>query len=146
MSQVEGGGRVNFSNVEIHKRHLGYSRTSSNGFFSCRITRYPNSVSTFHLSRLFISWDVDLNPGPNNMKPKCHKCSRTIARNHRSQNCSSCGFKYHMKWEGRRKAIQANSNKRPIDLDLPSMPRTSYTGMGNELHAITFPPLCFHFK
>ena len=54
-------------------------------------------MSTFHLSRLFISWDVDLNPGPNNVKPKCHKCSRTIARNHRSLNCSSFGFKYHMK-------------------------------------------------
>jgi len=80
-----------------HRRHFGYSRTSSNGFFSCRITRYPNSVSTFHLSRLFISWDVDLNPDPNNEKPKCHKCSRSITRNHRSLNCSSCGFKYHIK-------------------------------------------------
>ncbi|XP_020607558.1 uncharacterized protein LOC110046213 [Orbicella faveolata] len=80
-----------------HRRHFGYSRTSSNGFFSGRITRYRNSVSTFHLSRLFISWDVDLNPGLNNEKPKCHKCSRSIARNHRSLNCSSCGFKYHIK-------------------------------------------------
>lgn len=38
-----------------------------------------------------------LNPGPKNKKPKCHKCSRSIACNHRSLNCSSCGFKYHIK-------------------------------------------------
>jgi len=116
-----------------HRRHFEYSRTSSNGFFSCRITRYPNSVSTFHLSRLFISWDVDLNPGPNNEKPKCHKCSRSMARNHQV-------------WRGRGKTIQANSDIRPIDLDLSIMPTTSYTGMGHELHAITITPLCFYFK
>ena len=51
-----------------------------------RINRYPNSTSTFQITRLAISGDISPNPGPD----KCNFCSRTIARNHRVLHCTLC--------------------------------------------------------
>ena len=79
------------------RRHLGCRRFLKSGFFHCRVNRYPNSVSTFQLTRLLISWDVHFNPGPLTNKPSCQTCRRTIARNHRSLCCETCGFQYHIK-------------------------------------------------
>ena len=79
------------------RRHLGFRSLLKRGFFRCRVNRYPNSVSTFQLTRLLISWDVHFNPGPIANKPSCQICRRTIARNHRSLYCETCGFQYHIK-------------------------------------------------
>ena len=57
------------------------------------INCYPNSMSTFQISRLAVSGDISPNPGPD----KCNTCFRKIARNHRALYCTSCNGKYHMK-------------------------------------------------
>ena len=72
------------------------------GFHHRRVSRYPNSDSTFQLIRLAISGDIKLNPGPSTLgsstkKLSCQTCSRTIACNHRVLTCNLCGFKYHIK-------------------------------------------------
>ena len=72
----------------IHRRHFGFINPKSKGFFHRRVSCYPNSDSTFQLTRLFISWDINLNPGPNTEKASCHTCSRTIVCNHRSLACN----------------------------------------------------------
>jgi hypothetical protein len=82
----------------IHcRRHFEFTKASSLSFFGRRVSRYPNSDSTFRIIRILTSWDVNLNSGPCTEKPKCHTCSRTIARNHRSLQCNSCGLKYHIR-------------------------------------------------
>ena len=55
----------------------------SKGYFGSRLTRYPNSTSTFQLERLTESGDINPNPGPE----KCPFCNRTIASNHHSLRC-----------------------------------------------------------
>ena len=81
--------------------HLGFLRERSRKFHGLyiliRVSRYPNSTSTFRLTRLLISWDIHLNPGPNTAKTSCPTCSRTIARNHRSFVCNSCKGDFHIK-------------------------------------------------
>ena len=67
------------------------------GYSSSRVSRYPNSSSTFQISRLIISEDISENPGPNKNKLICPECSRTIAENHRSLTCSICDLTYHIK-------------------------------------------------
>lgn len=79
------------------RRHLGFRSLLKSGFLRCRVNRYPNSVSTFQLTRLLISWDVHFNPGPLANKPSCQICQRTIDRNHRLLYCETCGFQYHIK-------------------------------------------------
>ena len=65
----------------------------SKGYFGSRLTRYPNSTSTFQLERLTESGDINPNPGPE----KCPFCNRTIASNHRGLCCSSCSQLMHIK-------------------------------------------------
>ena len=80
------------------RRHLGAKYLQCNGYFATRICRYPNSASTFQMSRLKTSGDICPNPGHATVTAlKCPVCSRTIARNHRALNCESCQFKYHIK-------------------------------------------------
>ena len=67
------------------------------GYSSSRVSRYPNSSSTFQISRLIISEDISENPGPSKNKLICPECSRTIAENHRSLTCSICDLTYHIK-------------------------------------------------
>ena len=50
------------------------------GYLRARVSRYPNSASTFQISRLTISGDIAENPGPTSNKQTCPKCSRTIAK------------------------------------------------------------------
>ena len=101
---------VNWDNIRdyvlapmpIYRRHLGLVLNTRGGFHHCRISRYPNSDSTFRLIRLAISGDVKPNPGPSTLgsstkKLSCQTCSRTIACNHRMLTCNLCGFKYHIK-------------------------------------------------
>ena len=79
-----------------NRRHFGLDKLRVNGYSNARISRYPNAVSTFQLTHLTTSGDVQPNPGPAT-KPSCHTCSRTIACNHRALHCYLCGLNYHMK-------------------------------------------------
>ena len=79
------------------RRHLGFNLPKSKGYFSTRLSRYPNAMSTFQLSNLISSGDVSLNPGPTVLKRSCQICSRIIARNHRALHCNLCSSNYHMK-------------------------------------------------
>ena len=84
-------------------RHFGFHRPRLGKFLGCRLSRYSNSTSTFQVNRFFqlnrvlSSWDIHMNPGPSTTKPCCPACSRTIARNHRSVDCNSCGGMFHIK-------------------------------------------------
>ena len=59
--------------------------------FSVRLSHTPTSISSFQLSNLFISGDVQVNPGP----IKCKLCCRTIASNHRTLKCGICSCNHH---------------------------------------------------
>ena len=76
-----------------NRRHLGLDKLTVNGYSNTRVSRYPNALSTFQLTRLTTSGDVCPNPGPPTTKPSCQMCSRTIARNHRALHCDLCGIK-----------------------------------------------------
>ena len=80
------------------RRHFGAKYLHCNGYFATRICRYPNSTSTFQMSRFKTSGDICPNPGPATATAlKCPVCTRIIARNHRALNCESCQLKYHIK-------------------------------------------------
>ena len=49
---------------EHGRRHFGSKRVLRRKFLEHGLSRYPNSTSTFQLSRLSISCDVNPNPGP----------------------------------------------------------------------------------
>ena len=73
-------------------RHLGLV-LHVRGFHATRTSYYANSHSTFHQMRLYISGDIDLNPGPD----ECSVCNKRIARNHRAVNCDNCSMWCHIK-------------------------------------------------
>ena len=59
-------------------RHIGILQLSTSAkYLAARTRRYPNSSSTFQLTRLLVSGDSSPNPGPD----KCDVCSRKIASN-----------------------------------------------------------------
>ena len=76
--------------------HIARVRFTVKGYDRFRARRYPNSDSTFNLSRLVISGDICPNPGPSR-KPCCQVCFRAVAINHRLLVCATCGSNYHMK-------------------------------------------------
>ena len=80
-----------------NRRHLGLDKLKVKGYSNVRVSRYPNAVSTFQLTRITTSGDVCPNPGPPTTKPSCQMCSRTIAHNHRALHCNLSGLNYHMK-------------------------------------------------
>ena len=47
------------------------------GYLRARVSRYPNSASTFQISRLIISGDIAENPRPTSNKQSCPKNSKT---------------------------------------------------------------------
>ena len=65
----------------------------SKGYFTTRISRYPNSAHTFRLKRLSTSGDVSLNPG----SEQCATCTKTLAKNHRKLRCNSSSGLHHIK-------------------------------------------------
>ena len=73
-------------------RHLGLV-LHVRGFHATRTSYYANSHSTFHQMRLYISGDIDLNPGPD----ECSVCNKRVARNHRAVSCDNCSMWCHMK-------------------------------------------------
>ena len=76
----------------VDSRHLCL-RFRRRRFFSARLSHTPTSISSFQLSNIIISGDVQVNPGP----IKCKLCCRTIARNHRALKCGICSCDYHIK-------------------------------------------------
>ena len=61
------------------------------GYYSLRVNYYFNSDCSFHLTRLIISADININPGPD----KCSICNKSFARNHRVVDCDGCRGRYH---------------------------------------------------
>ena len=75
----------------------------SSKFFSTRVSFYPNLVSTFNLTRLTTSGDINPNPGPSsngNSVEQCPVCRKTVASNHRPINCDVCTHWCHIKCGG----------------------------------------------
>lgn len=83
-------------NSVIRLRRVGRFESHGVRYLVRRIKRYPNSTSTFQLTRVAISGNVSLNPGPSE-KSKCSVCSRTLARNHRAVLCNCCKGLSHIK-------------------------------------------------
>ena len=61
------------------------------GYYSSRVNYYSNSDCSFHLTRLIISGDININPGPD----KCSACNKSFARSHRMVDCDGCRGRYH---------------------------------------------------
>ena len=76
----------------VDSRHLCW-RFRCRRFFSARLSHTPTSISSFQLADLFISGDVQVNPGP----IKCKLCCPTIAYIHRTLKCGICFCNYHIK-------------------------------------------------
>ena len=78
-----------------HVRHV-IIVARGKGYFPTRLSYHSNSTSSFHQIRLFISGDINLNPGPD----RCHHCSKTISRNHRALSCNECNKHFHIRCGG----------------------------------------------
>lgn len=83
--------------VPIVKQHVRRKK-----FLFSLIRYYPNATSRFQISRISLSGDVAINPGPqtaasNTTKDKCSLCSRTVASNHRAIECDNCLQWCHIK-------------------------------------------------
>lgn len=74
-------------------RHLGFRCGRRRKFFFSKFKLYPNADSTFQLTNLTVSGDINPNPGPE----KCSVCCKTIASNHRALCCDHCDKWCHMK-------------------------------------------------
>lgn len=74
------------------------------GFPATRVRRYPNSLSTFNLSRLTICGDIELNPGldnkPATCKPawkfSCDVCMKPVHSNQKCIICDGCKKRFHL--------------------------------------------------
>jgi len=73
-------------------RHFGLS-FRRRGFLTSRVQYYPNSDSRSQLTRVTVSGDIELNPGPTN----CSVCNKVIASNPRALSCDQCTLWCHMK-------------------------------------------------
>ena len=69
-------------------------------YLSTRISRYPNSEASFTLTRLVISGDIALNPGPatsDNSSTCCSVCKKQVLVNHRAIECDICCYWCHIR-------------------------------------------------
>lgn len=87
--------------------------TRPKGYFARRITRYPNSDSTFRFRQPAVSCPVVMwaqildkcikfkrsNPRENS-RNACQLCERTVAQNHRTLKCTQCSLLTHKKCSG----------------------------------------------
>ena len=78
--------------VRLQQRHVGFTHLSRKGFFASRVKHSSNSTSTFQITRIALSGDVSMNPGP----PKCSACDKTIARNNCAVECNTCHRRLHI--------------------------------------------------
>ena len=79
--------------VRLQRRNVGFTHLSIKGFFASRVKHSLNSTSTFQITRIVLSGDVSMNPGP----PKCSACDNTIASNNRAVECNTCHRRLHIK-------------------------------------------------
>ena len=79
--------------VRLQRRHVGFTHLSRKRFFASRVKHSSHSTSTFQITRIVLSGDVSMNPGP----PKCSVCDKTIARNNRAVECNACHRRLHIK-------------------------------------------------
>ena len=86
-------GLYSATTVRLQRRHVGFTHLSRKGFFASRLKHSSNSTSTFQITRIVLSGDVSMNPGP----PKCSACAKTIARNNRAVECNTCHRRLHIK-------------------------------------------------
>ena len=86
-------GRLSATTVRLQRRHVGFTHLSRKGFFASRVKHSSNSTSTFQITRIVLSGDVSMNPGP----LKCSACDKTIARNNRAVECNACHRRLHIK-------------------------------------------------
>ena len=80
-------------------RHLD-SGTRVKGYFAAGVTRYPNSISTFNVSRLIKCGDIEINPGPDQAtstsrknpgwKFPCDVCTNPVRINQKGILCDGC--------------------------------------------------------
>ena len=81
------------SSIRARVRHL--CKVQAEGFSATRVCRYPNSLSTFNLSRLIICVDIKLNPRLDNKcatcKPAwkfpCDVCTKRVRSNQKGIMC-----------------------------------------------------------
>jgi len=69
-------------------------------YLSTRISRYPNSEANFTLTRLAISGEIALNPGPttsDNGSTCCSVCKKQALVNHRAIECDICNCWCHIR-------------------------------------------------
>ena len=69
-------------------------------YLSTRISRYPNSEASFTLTRLVISGDIALNPGPatsDNGSTCCSVRKKQVLINHRAIECDICCYWCHIR-------------------------------------------------
>ena len=71
--------------VRLQRRHVGFTHLSRKRFFASRLKHSSHSTSTFQITRIVLSGDVSMNPGP----PKCSVCDKTIARNNQAVECNA---------------------------------------------------------
>lgn len=90
---VKMPGLLSATTVRLQRRHVGFTHLSRKGFFVSRVKHSSNSTSTFQITRIVLSGDVSMNPGP----AKCSACDKTIARNNRVVECNVCHRRLHIK-------------------------------------------------
>ena len=64
-----GANRYHLNSLLMYRtRHLGFRLARRRGFFQSSISHYPNSVSTFNITRLIVSGEISVNPGPDDFQ------------------------------------------------------------------------------
>ena len=91
--------RLLFTTKQAAIREIWLKSKNKKVYLASRLKYYPNSTSSFNLTRLALCGDISPNPGPC-VKTKCKTCERTLARNHRTMWCETCNLLYHLKCSG----------------------------------------------
>lgn len=80
--------------------NLGHFERSRSKFNKTKISYYNGSTSCYQLERevivcalLFISGDIEMNPGP--VREPCNNCRNTVTKTHLT--CESFDKQYHIK-------------------------------------------------
>ena len=77
------------------------------GYFAAGVTRYPNSISTFNVSRLIKCGDIEMNPGPDQVSSTSHKnpgwkfpcdvCTNSVSINQKGILCDGCNKWFYLR-------------------------------------------------
>lgn len=87
------------TDVGHFSRFDGFTVSRRNRYYGSRVLYYSNSHASFQLLCLAISRDINPNPGPQltGKKSLCTICDKTLARNHKTIECTNCYSKFHVK-------------------------------------------------